>query len=77
MQQALRGGGIGQGAQAGVGGLVAVAQRQKIEVRLSKARENLAADDGSNPTVTAALEKAVATTEAKLDALAGKDEAVS
>ncbi|MEM1403310.1 MAG: electron transport complex subunit RsxC [Pseudomonadota bacterium] len=53
------------------------AQRQKIEVRLSKAREKLAADDGSNPTVTAALEKAVATTEAKLDALAGKDEAVS
>ncbi len=52
-------------------------QRKKIEARLSKAREKLAADDGSNPTVTAALEKAVATTEAKLAALTDEGEAVS
>ncbi|EAQ96238.1 electron transport complex subunit RsxC [Congregibacter litoralis] len=44
-------------------------QREKlarIETRLAKAREKLAADDGSDPAITSALEKAVATTESKL-----------
>ena len=38
----------------------------KIEARLAKAREKLAADDGSDPAVSAALQKAVAATEKKL-----------
>ncbi|GAB5414657.1 MAG: hypothetical protein Cons2KO_22600 [Congregibacter sp.] len=48
------------------------AARQKIEAtekRLAKAREKLAADTGEDPAITAALEKAVATTQSKLDAL--------
>jgi electron transport complex protein RnfC len=41
----------------------------RIEARLSKARGKLRDDDGSDPAISAALEKAVSTTEAKLAAL--------
>jgi electron transport complex protein RnfC len=43
-------------------------QVAKIEARLAKAREKLNADSGEDPTVTAALERAVTATEAKLTA---------
>ncbi|MFT4874911.1 MAG: alkylation response protein AidB-like acyl-CoA dehydrogenase, partial [Congregibacter sp.] len=38
----------------------------RIEARLAKAREKLAADDGSDPTIATALQNAVRTTERKL-----------
>lgn len=38
----------------------------RIEARLARAREKLAADDGADPTISAALQKAVTTTENKL-----------
>ena len=40
----------------------------RIEKRLAKATEKLAADTGDDPTISAALQKAVETTTAKLDA---------
>jgi electron transport complex protein RnfC len=44
----------------------AAAKLAKVEARLEKARATLAADDGSDPAISAALRKAVETTEAKL-----------
>lgn len=46
-------------------------QLARIEARLAKARARLAADDGADPATSAALRKAVSTTEAKLEAARG------
>lgn len=60
-------------AQANATPASAEAQRQEkiaaVEKRLAKAQQKLAADDGENATVTAALEKAITATREKLQAL--------
>jgi electron transport complex protein RnfC len=56
------------GAAADTAASAAADNIARIEKRLAKAKEKLAADTGDDPTISAALQKAVETTTAKLDA---------
>lgn len=57
-----------QAADPAAGASAAASNIERIEQRLQKARDKLASDTGDDPTISAALKKAVETTEGKLAA---------